>query len=425
MRKLIILAVLVSFPALAKPRAVRHPSAPPPVSGPTFSNEVVRIFQQHCQSCHHEGDIAPFSLTSYQEAKPWATLIKFMTSTKQMPPWKPSAGCGEFLDERTLTQAQIDTIGQWVDNGAPEGNPGDLPQPLTFESSWVLGEPDLIAKSAEPYTPAHQGDTYRCFVYKTNYTSTKYVRAIDTHPGDRETVHHVISFIDTGSTAEQLDAAEAGPGYTCFGGPGFDLPGTLGGWAPGQRPLELPQDTAFELPPGASIVLQVHYHPHHGHPEPDQTEFGVYFAQQEPRATMRILPIINQTFTIPPNDPNYKVTAELFGFNPPIKTPFPAKLWLIAPHMHLLGRKMRVEMTKPNGETSCLIDIQDWDFNWQGAYRYREPVDIPAGTRLFATAYYDNSTGNPKNPNSPPKPVSWGEETTDEMCIAFVGVTLE
>ena len=413
-----LLLVLLSLPAFAaKQRAARHPEAP---AGPTFNKEVVRIFQQNCQSCHHEGDIAPFSLTSYDDAKPYAALIKLMTKTRKMPPWKPTDGCGEFANERKLTQGEIDTIAEWVDNGAPEGNPFDLPAPLDFSSEWQLGQPDVVFKSAEPYQPAASGDTYRCFSIPTNLAQTAYVRAIDTHPGDRETVHHVISFIDTNGESAALVAAEAGPGYTCFGGPGFNLPGTLGGWAPGQRALELPDDVAFELPANSRIVLQVHYHPHHGMPEPDQTEFGVYYAAKTPRATMRVVPIINQNFTIPAGAANHKVDAEF-----PILLPFPAKIWFVAPHMHLLGRKMNVQMTMPGNESHCLINIDDWDFNWQGAYQYREPINVPAGTRLWLSAWYDNSSSNPRNPNNPPKPVSWGEETTDEMCIAFLGVTIE
>ena len=416
MRRVLIAVLLLALPALARTRAVRSPP-----SWPTFSNQVVRIFQQHCQSCHHAGDVAPFSLTSYEEAKPYAPLIKLMTQTHQMPPWKPTQGCGEFADERRLSQKEIDTIVEWVNGGAPEGDREDLPPPLDFSSGWALGQPDVVYRNPEPYTPPAQGDTYRCFTLPTNLTKTTYVRAIDTHPGDRETVHHLISFIDTTGESAKLDADDPGPGYTCFGGPGFaNLGGTLGGWAPGSRPLEMPEDVAFELPANSRIVLQVHYHPHHGDPEPDQTEFAVYFAKQEPRATMRVIPVINQNFTIPPGASNFKVDAEF-----PILTPFPAKLWFVAPHMHLLGRKMNVQMTMPGGETKCLINIDDWNFNWQGAYRYREPIDIPAGTKLSLSAWYDNSQANPLNPNSPPKPVSWGEATTDEMCIAFLGVTIE
>lgn len=397
-------------------RAARA-AAPP---GPTFSNEVVRIFQANCQTCHHPGDIAPFSLMTYADAEPYASLIKFMTQTRQMPPWKPTDGCGDFADVRRLSQDQIDTIGQWVDQGAPEGNPAQLPEPLDFGSGWTLGPPDVIFSEPQPFTPPPGRDTYRCFTLPTNSTAAQYVSAIDVHPGDRETVHHVIAFIDTTGESLVLDEKEPGPGYTCFGGPGF-VPTTsdvaLGGWAPGFRPAHLPVHVAFRLPAHSRIVIQVHYHPHGAHPEPDRTEIGVYFAKNQPRQLMRILPLANLTFVIPPNDPNYMVTASTL-------VPFEAHLWMIAPHMHLLGKKMKVELIRP-GETKCLINIDDWDFNWQGMYRYKEPIAIPAWSGVSLTAFYDNSSSNPRNPNHPPKEVRWGEETTDEMCIAFLGFTLD
>lgn len=414
----LFLVLLAAVSTFAKIRSVRHPNPPAPQAGPTFSNEVVRIFQQHCQTCHHEGDIAPFSLTTYAESKPYALLIKFMTQSRQMPPWKPAEGCGDFKDERRLTDAEIDTIAKWVDTGAPEGNRAGLPQPLDFTGGWALGEPDAVYKLAEAYTAPAGKDTYRCFTIPTNLTSDAYVRAIETRPGDRETVHHVISFIDTTGISVQRDADDPGPGYTCFGGPLFSATGTLGGWAPGSRPLELPADTAFRLPAGSRVVLQVHYHPHGGDVHPDQTEIGVYFAKSQPKSTMLILPVINDTFTIPPHDAEYEVTAT-WPWLPK------AKLWFVAPHMHLLGKTMKVEAVLPDNSKTCLINIDDWDFNWQGSYMFEEPVQIPTGTRISVQATYDNSSGNPRNPNDPPKPVSWGEETTDEMCIAFVGLTLD
>lgn len=421
MRARILVAVLLTaLPMLAaRQRAVRHPSPSPP--GPTFSKEVVRIFQQHCQSCHHEGDIAPFPLVTYEDAKPHAALIKFMTQSRQMPPWKASQSCGTFADERRLSTADIDTLAQWVNNGAPRGNPTDLPAPRDFSSDWLLGQPDLVLQNDVAYTPPAGTDTYRCFTIPTNLISTAYVRAVDTHPGDRETVHHVLTFIDTTGASVALDEADPGPGYTCFGGPGFDLPdGTLGGWAPGSRPFELPDDVGFTLPAASRVVMQVHYHPHHGDPEPDRTQLGVYFSRTPPAREMLFIPLINRTFTIPPNDANFKVTTQL-----PIRTPFPLKLWFIAPHMHLLGKKMNVQLQPASGAATCLIDIQDWDFNWQGAYRFKDPIAIPTNSQFALTAYYDNSSANPRNPNDPPKAVSWGEETTDEMCIAFLGITID
>jgi hypothetical protein len=412
-----VAVLLVASNAFARQRAVRHPSTQ---QAPTFSNEVVRILQQNCQSCHHAGDIAPFPLITYEDAAPRAALIKFMTSSRQMPPWKASDGCGEFSNDRVLAPNEIATIAKWVDAGAPEGDRSLLPPPRDFSSNWELGTPDFIVASEEAFTPPPHTDTYRCFTLPTNLTSDAYVRAVDTHPGDRQTVHHLISFIDTTGASVALDEAEPGPGYTCFGGPGFDLPGTLGGWAPGTRPFELPDNVGFELPALARIVLQVHYHPHHSEPTPDRTEFGVYLSKKKPEKMMRIIPLINQTFTIPPNDEAYRVTAQL-----PIPVPFPVKLWFVAPHMHLLGKKMNVEVTRPNASPECLVDIQNWDFNWQGAYFYEKPISIPAGSRLALTALFDNSSKNPKNPNDPPKPVSWGEQTTDEMCLAFLGITID
>lgn len=417
----LLVAIFVSLVA-ARVRPTRPPVPQPEVAGPTFSKEVVRIFQAHCQSCHHEGDIAPFSLTSYVDAKANAGQIRIMTATHQMPPWKPAASCGAFAEARTMPQDEIDVIGKWVANGAPQGNPADLPPPLDFSSGWALGTPDLELKSSEPFQPPAGKDTYRCFTLPANTTSDQYVSAIDVHPGDRATVHHVIAFIDTLGESQKLDDADPGPGYQCFGGPGFPITSlesaTLGGWAPGARPVRLPETIALSLPANARVVLQVHYHPHHGDPQPDQTAIGIYYAKKPPKQLLRILPLINQSFTIPPNDPNYKVTASF-------TSPLPAHVWVIAPHMHLLGRKMHVEAALPTGETECLIDINDWDFNWQGMYRYDEGVPIPPLTRVSLAAYFDNSAENPRNPNAPPRSVSWGESTTDEMCIAFLGVTLD
>ena len=212
---------------------VRAPQQPVQAGIPTFSNEIVRIFQQRCQNCHHPGDIAPFSLMTYHQAAPFAAAIKYMTQTHRMPPWKPTLGCGDFADARTMPQSEIELIAKWADNGAPEGNRADLPAPIDFGSGWTLGQPDLVLKNPEPFKPKVSGDQYRCFTLPANTTSNKYVSAIDIHPGDRKTVHHVIAYLDTTGASVRLDEQEAGPGYTCFGGPGFDTTGSLGGWAPG------------------------------------------------------------------------------------------------------------------------------------------------------------------------------------------------
>ena len=422
MRRVILAAALAFAFVAARQRVVRPPE--PSITGPTFNKEIVRIFQDHCQTCHHPGDIGPISLMDYASAYPDRLQIKLKTKDHEMPPWKPTAACGDFADARGLSQDEIDTITKWVDNGAPEGIPADLPKPLTFSGGWALGEPDLVLSYAEPYTPPATGDMYRCFPIPTNLVTSQYVEAIDVKPGDPTTVHHVIAYLDTTGASQTLDEKDPGPGYTSFGGPGFDIAdpsaAALGGWAPGARPTKLPDGVAMSLPANSRVVLQVHYHPHNGAPKPDTTRIGIYFSKTKPSKLLRILPLINTTFTIPPNDPSYRVTA---AFTSPASSFFDAHAWIIAPHMHLLGRKMRVTATLPSGKTECLINIDDWDFNWQGQYRFKDAVALPGGTRVSLEAFYDNSSDNPRNPNDPPKPVSWGEATTDEMCIAFIGVT--
>lgn len=420
---LITLAIALAILTIAagKRHSAMPPPLPPPVAGPTFNKEVVRIFQQNCQTCHHPNDIAPFSLMTYADAKAHAIEIKANVTARIMPPWKPVNGCGEFNAPRVLSSDDIATIAKWVENGAPEGNPADLPTPIDFSSGWVLGEPDAVFGNSKPFMPPADRDEYRCFSMPTNLTSDRYVSTIDVHPGDRSTVHHVIAFIDTSGESAKLDTN--GDGYQCFGGPGFAITNfassTLGGWAPGSRPDKLPDNVGLLLPASSRLVIQVHYHPHDANVKPDQTQIGVYYDKVKPAQTMLMLPLVNQTFTIPPNNSNYPVTAAYTN------TLFPAHVWVIAPHMHLLGKRTRVDAVMPGGANVCLINISDWDFNWQGIYRYKDPIAIPVGTRISLTSNYDNSADNPRNPNSPPKAVSWGEATTDEMCLAFLGVTLD
>ena len=348
-----------------------------------------------------------------------------MTQTHQMPPWKPVAGCGEFADMRGISQAEIDTIAQWVNNGAPEGNRADLPTPRDFSSGWTLGQPDLALSYKETFTPPNSGDTYRCFPLPTNVPPDTYVSAIDVHPGDRKTVHHVIAFIDKTGASEQLDAADPAPGYTCFGGPGFDITdpfaATLGGWAPGTIATRFPEEVGFWLPPNARVVLQVHYHPHDANPQPDKTEIGIYFAKKKPQKRLLTLPLINTNFTIPPNDSNYKVTAAL----PICRSSLRLCMWAIYPHMHLLGRSMNVQMT-PRRHSPVPDQHQRLGFQLAGDVPLQESDRDPAADKVLARGslrqLVRQSCATRMHRR---KPVSWGEQTTDEMCIAFLAMTLD
>jgi hypothetical protein len=385
----------------------------------TFNNQVVRILQQNCQACHRPGNIAPFSLLTYEDANTWARRIKEVTQSRYMPPWKPLAGCGEFQNQRRLTEDEIATIAQWVDAGAPEGNPSELPPPVEFPDEWTLGEPDLVLAPEVEYQPAVTGeDVYRCFSIPTNLTQDRYVSRIEIRPGNRNIVHHVLLFIDGRGESAALDNAEPGPGYTCFGGPGF-VGWMFSGWAPGSRPWVLPEGVGVRVPAGARLVMQVHYHPT-GEPQSDRTQVGLHFADGPIRKNFLIFALANFTFEIPPGATRYPVTASFT-----IPRGVDVHALSIFPHMHLLGREMEVRAVLNNGTRRCLIDIDDWDFDWQDMYFYKDPVPLPGRTRLELTAYYDNSADNPNNPNSPPRPVRWGEATTDEMCIVFIGYTLD
>jgi hypothetical protein len=269
-------------------------------------------------------------------------------------------------------------------------------------------------------------------VLPTGIDADKWVSAVQVSPGNKKIVHHVLLFIDTQGEAEKLDGKDGNPGYTCYGGPGFDiqtpnsiaaaldLAGGLGGWVPGTRVQALPDGVGLLLPKEGKIVMQVHYFPN-GHPGPDQTKVGIYYSKTPVERRMRYLPIVNTSFKIQPGDSNKEVTAK---FTIPFF--FDAHAIQIAPHMHLLGRKIKVELTSANAKkTDDLIQIDDWDFNWQGFYSFKEPFALPSLSTVKLTCNFDNSTDNPKNPSDPLKVVGWGEGTEDEMCLAFLGVTID
>ncbi len=398
-----------------KPKIGKHSQ-----STPTFSKEVVRIFQKNCQTCHHPGDIAPFSLMTYKEARPWAQAIREQVILRKMPPWKPAAGCGDFRDARGLSNEEIQTIVAWVDAGAPEGNQAELPPPLEFPDGWPLGAPDLIVSPDLDYTPPTQGDMYRCFsVPVTGLRGDRWISALSVKPGNPKIVHHVIAYPDPTGASAQLDAKDPEPGYTCFGGPGFDTSDFLGGWAPGSRGYFAPEGAGIKLPNNSRVVIQVHYHPT-GVRETDRTPIGLYFAKSPVSKQLQALPLFNNRFAIPPGAKNYEVTASYA-----IPQFLSAQMWVVTPHMHLLGKKIKVELNRPGAsQPDCLVNIEDWNFNWQGTYLYKNPIELTSGAHLKLTTIYDNSTDNPLNPNNPPKTVRWGEETTDEMSLAFIGFTL-
>jgi hypothetical protein len=400
----------------------------------TYTREVSRIVQAKCQQCHRPNDIAPFALMTYDDAVTWSSDIKRVVSEGLMPPWKPVSGHGEFRDSFGLTDDEKRDLLAWVEHGTPEGDPADLPEPAPAKGEWSLGDPDLTVQMTEPFTPVRGRDIYRCFVLPTGLTEDKWVSAVDVVPGNRSTVHHVILYLDSTGKAEELDAADEGPGYDCLGGPGTPIAGnlnladlgnlasglayTLGGWAPGTRAHLLPDAVGIPLSKNTRIVMQVHYYTNVSR-DPDQTRVGIYFAKNKVQKPLFFLPLVQQRLNIPPDVADH---VESTSFTVPFF--LDSHVINVFPHMHLLGREIKMEITHGN-ETTPLIFIDKWDFNWQGPYTFVNAPAAAAGARLRLSCKYDNTAANPRNPSNPPKRVTWGEGTEDEMCVAFLGVTLD
>jgi hypothetical protein len=379
----------------------------------TFNKDVAPILYANCSSCHRPGEIAPFPLLSYQDAAKRARLIATVTARRYMPPWKPEPGFGDFADVHRLTDEQIAQIQDWANNGAPEGNAPDRIEPPKFTEGWQLGTPDLVVEMPQAFTvPADGRDIYRCFVVPLNLTEEKSVAAVEFRPGNRKIVHHSILHLEQPGTDRRRDGADGRPGYNCFGGGGVGVEGGLGGWVPGQRPEFLPDSVGRSVPRGADLVIQNHYHPS-GKAETDRSSVGIYFSKQPPKRVVVTIPVASRNLYIPAGDSAYKVSASF-------TTPIQMEVTDVAPHMHLLGKQMKVTATLPDGSVRPMIWIKDWDFNWQGQYRFKDSVVLPAGTRVDMEATFDNSANNPRNPNDPPKFVRWGEQTTDEMAIVFL-----
>lgn len=403
----------------------------------TYHKHVAPILNAHCVTCHRPGEVGPFALTTYKQAKRWAADIVEYTKTRQMPPWMPAAGV-PMKGERRLTDAELKTLALWEHAGGPEGDPKDAPPAPTFAGGWARGTPDLIVSPADDFTlAAHGDDTFRCFVLPTGLTEHKWLVGYDVKPGNPRVVHHTLHFFDTtgqGRVLEKVNrqketvlSPDHGPGYPVAMGVGFtppprptgDVPvfGGLGGWAPGQGPQVVPKGAGWFLPKGADFLLQVHYH-RDGKPGTDRTRVGLYFAKEpvtQPWQTV-IVAGLKPWDKIPAGKTKHAARGAVYLHTD-------AVLHNVLPHMHLLGKAVTVTLTPPGGRSVVLVDIPAWDFRWQETYWLREPIAAKAGTKIEIAATFDNSAANPNNPTRPPKDVYVGEQTTDEMLYAFLGAT--
>lgn len=383
----------------------------------TYARDVAPILLANCLVCHREGEVGPFPLATYLDAAKRARQIAQVVEQGLMPPWKAAETHGEFKGQRTLTRRQVEVLEAWAAGERAEGDPSELPTPPQFPAGWRLGPPDLVLEMPGAFeVPAEGSDVYQNFVLPTDLPEDKLVAAADFIPGNPQVVHHALFFLDSNGAARKLDAKTPGPGYSSFGNPGFVPTGSVGGWSPGKTPHRLPDGLGRHLKKGSDLVLQVHYHPA-GKPEQDRSRIGLYFVKS-PKNTAFAIWASAFTHDIPPGERRYRVTASF-------TLPHPVTLLGCVPHMHLLGREMTAVAVLPDGTEKPLIHIPKWDFNWQDEYHFARPPLLPAGTRLDVEAFYDNSTENPSNPSTPPRRVTWGEATTDEMLYCFFLVSTE
>lgn len=386
----------------------------------TYHRDIAPIVYRHCTSCHRDGESAPFPLTSYDEVSRKALTISEVVNDRYMPPWHANTEATEFLDVRRLSPGQITLITRWVAAGKPEGNPADAPPVPSFTQGWQLGEPDLVVKMATAYeVPAEGPDIYRNFVLPLDLPEDKWVKAIELRPSARSVVHHSLYFLDDSGTARKLDGKDGKPG---FNGMSFRQSGTLGGYVPGVTPRKLPGDLARPLPKGSDLILSTHFHPS-GKPEMEQTTVGIYLTDTPPSRKLEELQIPpgfgrSAGIDIPAGEANFTIKDRF-------TLPVDVEAFSVSGHAHYLCETMKMTATYPDGETRILLDIPDWDLDWQDTYFFAEPVILPAGTVVESVITYNNSAENPENPFSPPQRVKWGRESTDEMgSITLVGVAL-
>jgi len=363
---------------------------------PTFHKEIEPILQHRCQGCHRPGEAGPMPLLSYQQARPWAKAIRTAVLSGKMPPWQADSRYGHFSNDLSMTAAEKDQLVAWIDAGAPEGNSSDAPKPVEFTEGWRIPKPDVVFEMPTAFNvPAKGAIDYQYIPVATHFTEDKWVEAVEVRPGDRSVVHHAIVVVDSGN-------GERGQEYLAGYAPGI----TPQAWKPGQARL---------IKAGSYLVFQMHYQAT-GKPSRDRTKIGLIFAKRPATEEIVGMQAAAHWLAIPPNEPNYRVQAT---------ETIRESSYLVGmrAHMHLRGKSFMFRAIYPNGETEILLSIPKYDFNWQPYYYLETPKLLPKGTRIEATAVFDNSPNNPFNPN-PNTTIFWGPQTWDEMMIGWFDVAV-
>jgi mono/diheme cytochrome c family protein len=366
----------------------------------TYAKQVSRILQKHCQECHRPGEIGPFSLLTYDDAKKRAGRIRSAIVEERMPPWHADPRHGKFLNDRRMSSEERDTLLAWIAKDCPEGDAKDLPPEREFVKGWKIGQPDKIFTMDEDFkVPAAGVLDYKRFLVDPGLKEDVWVQAAEARPGNRAVVHHILVYILAPGKVQpyEKDGTAA----------------TLVGWAPGDMPAIHAEGTARKVPAGSKLMFEVHYTPN-GTEQTDRSSIGVIFAKKPPERAVDVNILANMFLVVPPKKANVK--GELtYTF------PEDALITSLMPHMHLRAVSAKYVLTRPGEKPETLLSVPDYDFGWQSVYRFAEPVKVAKGTKLTWIAHWDNTADNPRNPD-PTKTVRWGLQTWDEMQNGWMEV---
>jgi hypothetical protein len=417
----------------------------------TYTRDVLPILQESCVSCHTEGEIGPFPLTNFAEVYQSRELIARSIEAETMPPWPPDNDCNEYLHDRSLTDDEKATLIDWAQGDALEGQAKDAPALPPDDEPFVF---DVTLRVADPYTPVLRPDDYRCHIIPWPGDTEEFIVGYQVKPDQAQIVHHVIAFAVPEAMADtfyDFDAADDGAGYTCFGSPfpadqgggGASLTGTrwLGSWAPGGAGRSFPAGTGIKIEPGSLVIVQMHYNTTEVSPAADQTSIAFKVADTVDKPAL-ILPYTNpgwvlgySPMTLPAGEASVKYAMSwdiiendflsYFGDNS-IDDDNGLMIHMSGLHMHQLGKAATLSIARSDGTDDCLLEIPDWEFEWQGGYFFKDPVLLYEGDKLALSCEWDNSAENQPvidGQVQEPQDVSWGDGTSDEMCLGILYVT--